>query len=110
MTEGGYFPAKMKTLMIVLILGQGADITTSIMAFNRGASESNPLVIDRPPAAFLAESIGFTAFEVVFLNKLSKHHPKIAKGLSYVQIGGSSAAATHNALVIHRLGVYNSQR
>ena len=100
----------MKTLLIVLVLGQGADISTSLVAFHRGAHETNPLVVDHPPAAFLAESVGFVVFETVFLNKLSKHHPKVAKGLSYIQIGGSSVAAMNNALVIQRLGVYNSRR
>lgn len=93
----------MKAILLALALSQGADIGTSVTAFHYGATELNPLIISTKPAPFLAQTTGFVIGEIYFLNKLSKHHPKLARTLGYVQIGGSSAAAIHNAQVIRHL-------
>lgn len=93
----------MKTLLVLMALAQGADIGTSIGAFHLGAREQNPLIISTQPAPFIAQTVAMDAAKMLLLQKLSHAHPKLAKGLSYLQIGASSAAATNNAVWIHRL-------
>jgi hypothetical protein len=73
------------------------------MAFHRGGYETNPFVISEKPIPFIAEAVVFSTIETVVLNKLSKKHPKLAKTLSYVQIGGSTAASINNVAVYKRL-------
>lgn len=94
----------MKELLLIVALGHGADMTTSLMSFHRGAYEVNPLVLSERPVPFLIEGTATAAVEIWALNKLSKKHPKLAKTLSYIQIGGSSAAAVNNMQVYRRLG------
>jgi hypothetical protein len=93
----------MKTLLLLIILSQGTDVSTSLVAFHRGATELNPLVLSTKPAPFIAEGVLFTGAEMYLLKKLSKHHPKLAKTLGYVQVGGSFGATANNINVIRKL-------
>jgi hypothetical protein len=93
----------MKPFIIVLILSQGIDMSTSLAGFRRGAGESNPFVVSTQPAPFIIEGAAFTAVESLLLVKLSKNHPKWAKGLAMVQIGGSAAASVNNEIVFRQV-------
>lgn len=94
----------MKEFLIVVALAHGADMGTSLAAFHRGAGEANPLVVSTQPAPFVAQGVAVVVGESYLLNKLSKKHPKLARGLALVSISGSSAAAIHNMQIYNQLG------
>lgn len=94
----------MKELLLVMLLSNGADLVTSQMAFHRGAYEANPLVVSEKPVPFLVQGISFSVAEYFFLKRLSKKHPKWAKTLAMIQIGGSTAASVNNGIVYSRCG------
>jgi hypothetical protein len=79
------------------------DISTSLIAFDKGGSETNPYVISTKPAPFIAEGAVFTVAEDLILLKINKHHPKVAKTLGYIQFGASIGASINNVVVIRRL-------
>jgi hypothetical protein len=86
-----------------LLLGTlGADVLTSLISLNGGAHEANPLVLSTHPAPFIAQAVAWGAAEMWILNRVSKRHPRLAKTLAYVQIGGSLGASIQNSLVIRR--------
>src|ERR1043166_7856559 len=91
----------MKPLIIALILGHSADATTSLVAFQKGLREVNPLVISTKPAPFIAEISAVAVGESWWLTHLSKKHPRVAKGLALAQIGGSALVSIHNAKLTH---------
>lgn len=93
----------MKTILILMVLGHGTDVATSLDAFHHGARELNPYVISQKPVPFVAQAAVFTVVEVMLLQKIAKKHPKLAKTLAYVQLGGSTAASVNNIIVSRRL-------
>lgn len=87
----------MKTLLVLLCLGNAADTATSLVAFSRGYGELNPLVVSTQPAPFIAEAAAATALEVWALHRIARHHPRLARGLALVQIGASTGVSINNA-------------
>lgn len=94
----------MKPLLIVMLLGQGADVATSLMGFHRGATELNPFIVSTQPAPFIAQAVGFGIAETLILKKIHKNHPKLANTLGMIQIGGSTAASINNIQVYREMG------
>ena len=86
----------------LLIVSLGTDVITSLISLDGGAHEANPLVVSTHPAPFIAQAVAWGAAEMWILNKVSKRHPKLAKTLAYVQIGGSIGATIQNGLIIRR--------
>ena len=97
----------MKTFLLLVMLGNGADVTTSLVAFDAGAYEANPLVLSEKPAPFIAQAVIVTVAETWALNKLSKKHPKLAKGIAYALVGVSIGASINNGFVINRQHGYS---
>ena len=89
----------MKTLLLLVALGHGADAGSSLYAFHRGAVESNPLILSQSPAPFVAQMAGQAAAEMWILSRLSKDHPRAAKTLAWVTIGVRGSVAAHNVSV-----------
>lgn len=94
----------MKTLLLLLVLGRGADATTSLIAFHGGATERNPLVVSTQPVIFTTQMALETGGEVWLLRRLAVQHQKWATTLALVQIGASVTAASLNARDLHRQG------
>ena len=86
----------------LLMLTLGTDVITSLVSLEGGAREANPFVLSTHPAPFIAQAVAWGAAEMWILNKVSKRHPRLAKTLAYVQIGGSIGASIQNGLVIRR--------
>lgn len=96
----------MKPLLIVLALGRMADMSTSLVGFQAGAYEANPLVVSSRPVPFVSQVMLETAGETWMLSRLAEHHPKWAKGLALIQIGASATVSVMNARTIaqqHRM-------
>jgi hypothetical protein len=91
--------APVKALLIATL---GTDVITSLVSLEGGANEANPFVLSTHPAPFIAQAVAWGAAEMWILNKLSKRHPRLAKTLAYIQIGGSIGASIQNGLVIRR--------
>lgn len=98
----------MKTVLLLVILGHSVDITTSLVAFDKGGHEMNPLVISQAPAPFIIEGAAVSLGEIYVLKKIAKKHPKIAKTLGYIQFSVSMGAGTNNILAIDRLNRRNN--
>ena len=92
----------MKPFILFLILGQGYDTATSLKAFSIGMREQNPFIISTQPAPFITQVSLVTVGEVLIAKKLEKNHPKLAKVLASIQIGGSGFFATRNIVRIRR--------
>ena len=93
----------MKALILMVMLGHSADVSTSLVAFHNGAHEMNPLILSERPVPFIAQAVVFSGVEAVLLHKLAKHHPTAARRLAWIQFSCSMGAATNNTIVIHRL-------
>ena len=92
----------MKTLLLVLVLGNAADTTSSLAVFHAGGRETNPLVISQRPVPFVIQAAVFTTAEVWALRQLSASHPKWARALASIQIGVSTGLVVNNAVAYHR--------
>jgi hypothetical protein len=93
----------MKTLLLVMAIGRGVDVVTSLAAFHHDATERNPLVVSSQPVAFVSQMAIETAGQAYLIHQLNRHsHPKLAKAIAFVQIGASSGATIGNVLVIRR--------
>jgi hypothetical protein len=91
-----------KPFIIALILGQGTDVTTSLVGFSQGFRERNPLIISTRPAPFIGQVAIVTVGEVWLAKKIAKKHPKLAKALCSIQIGSSAVAAITNIRTIRK--------
>jgi len=93
----------MKTLLLVMAIGRGVDVGTSLVAFHHDGSERNPLVVSSQPVAFVTQMAMETVGQAYLIHQLNRHnHPKLAKAIALVQIGASSGATIGNAMVIRR--------
>ena len=80
----------MKTLLLLVALGNAADTASSLAAFSQGATEANPFVISTRPIPFITQAALWTAGELWALERLDRAgHPKLARALSHMQIGAS---------------------
>ena len=93
-----------KALLLSLALANGADATTSVAAFRRGATELNPLVVSTRTAPFLTEVSLATAGELWLATKLNPNHPKLTKTLMAIGIGAGIAASVNNLRVYRAIG------
>lgn len=89
----------MKTALLFVVLAHGADVGTSLSAFQRGAHEGNPLFDSARPAVLTVGVAAGTTGEVLALRALAKQHPKLAKTIAWVSVGVRGAIAVHNARV-----------
>lgn len=85
----------MKTFLLVWALSKGADVGTTAAVLQQGGRESNPMLSSRV-SVMLTQQALWSAGELVVIKGLSRNHPKWAKGLAMVSIGGSLYGAVHN--------------
>ena len=85
----------METLVIIWILSNGADLTTTELAIHSGAGyEANPLL--EKTAVRLPLKIGVTIGGAYYFNKAHKTHPKLVKTLVLVVSGIYVGTSIHN--------------
>ena len=93
----------MKALLLMMALGRGADVATSLTAFHHGAIERNPMIASSRPLPFIAQMTAETVGQAYLIHALDTHgHPRWAKAIAFVQIGASSGATFGNVLTIRR--------
>jgi len=100
----------MNELLLSIALLRTADTSVSLAAFAKGAHEQNPFIVSEQPAAFIAQVTALTAVEFWALKRLEKRHPKLARALAYVDIGGSIAAITKGTIAMRQWDRYNAGR
>ena len=88
----GLLPA----ILTAAALAHGADVYTSQQGFNRGFSETNPLMPTHP-AAMIAIKSGWVVGNSILLSKLAHAHPKLAKTLGMIDLGTVTFAVVNNA-------------
>lgn len=89
-----------KLLLVGMLLGNGADAASSVVAFRGGAIELNPFVMSTKTTPFLVQTGVFTAVETGMAFEARKKHPKLVNTLLAVAIAGSVAATVNNIQVI----------
>ena len=92
----------MKPLLIVLALARGGDMVSTRVGINHGLHEANPLILSERRGVLEGQLAAETALQIVLIKKLERRHPKLAKALTFAQIGISSAAVVHNVQMIRR--------
>ena len=68
---------------LVLWFGQLADLTSTLVALERGAVEANPILPDSA-AGIVAVKLGSTLAIDLLLHRLAKRHPRLSRALHYV--------------------------
>jgi hypothetical protein len=91
----------MKALLILLVLGKGADVGTTVTVLKHGGHEQNWL-LSQQPAVMTLQQVGWTTGEVLVIRKLAVRHPKLAKGAAWLSIAGSLYASGHNLRELQR--------
>lgn len=93
----------MKVLLFTFLFAKGADTSTSLVAFNHGAIEANPLILSSRPAPFVAQMAIGAAGELWLIRKLNHAgHPKWARVIGWSMTGASIAASAKNLRVIQQ--------
>lgn len=91
----------MKTLLIVFVLSNGTDLTTTELALNTGKTrEVNALMRERNLR--VPVKIGATAGLTYFLFHYHKKHPKVAKSLAIFGSAAYGAASVNNYRVYRK--------
>jgi len=81
---------------VVLWSGQGADLTTTLVAVHSGHfTEANP-VLSNQPGRLVAVKVGTTAGIHYLLHRLSKDHPRLSTVVAYAVGAVGVGAATVN--------------
>lgn len=71
----------MKILIVWAMLGQGGDITTTVVGLHRGCREITPVLREAPYVGVAAKTALLFTFPFA-VRRLEKKHPKWAKGLT----------------------------
>lgn len=94
----------MKELLLVLTLGNVADLATTEWALAQpGIAEANPLM--RTRSARITLKVGAVAGQTYLANRLRRQgHPKAARVLAYVVAGANGYLALRNLRTARRAG------
>lgn len=79
-------------------LGQGADITSTLLAKNKGLKESNPLMANNK--VMIPSKIGLAIIGTLLTKKYEKTNPKVAKAISIIT---GASGMTNSFINTHRM-------
>jgi hypothetical protein len=89
--------------LTALILARAMDATTTIIGLQSPYINEAMPWMPTHPVAVVAVQGGMAAGQAYVLSRLSVKHPKLAKGLTLVQVGASGTAVGINIVVIRRV-------
>ena len=90
-----YAQQPMRAEIAAVIAGQAADITTTMIARQRGFAEANPM-LPRSTACIVAVKSAMTVGLVLAIRHVAPQHPRLAMMLGAVGGGLGAFAAAHN--------------
>jgi hypothetical protein len=86
----------MKGMLLALIVARALDATSTCAAFNRGATEANPLIPTGCRTA-VAVQAGVATAQTFGLLRLHRHHPKVALAIALATVGIEGYAVVSNS-------------
>lgn len=89
--------------LIALALARSMDAATSVYALQQPGLKEGVKWMPEHPAGQIAIQAGVATGQIWVLNKISKEHPKLAKGLAVLQVGVSGTVVSMNIRVIRKV-------